>query len=129
VQLKIVLKEETPSKGNARQSPNFVQRDSSNINVIQITKGAPFEEVRQKLGAFWAFIASLQHGCRESAIKNISESGKIPTATLCFDSPLSPDTILLPTPHGIERNEMVEVLTPSSGDDVEFCVVAYSVAI
>jgi hypothetical protein len=28
VQLKIVLKEETPSKGNARQSPNFVQRDS-----------------------------------------------------------------------------------------------------
>jgi hypothetical protein len=83
------------------------QLKGSNINVIQIKKGAPSEEVLQKLRAFWAFIGNLQPGHRENAIKNIFESGKIPTATLCFDSSLSPDTLVLPTPHGIERSEML----------------------
>jgi len=82
------------------------QLKGSNINVLQIKKGAPFEEVLQKLRAFWAFIASLQPGYRENVIKNISESGKIPTATLCFDSSLSPDTLLLPT-YRNERSEML----------------------
>lgn len=83
------------------------QLKGSNIGVIQIKKDTPPEEIFQKLGAFWTFIGTLQPGFRENAIKNISESGKIPTATLCFDSPLSPDELLLPTPYGVERNEML----------------------
>jgi hypothetical protein len=32
VQLKIVLKDETPSTGNGSQSPNFVQRDNGPLD-------------------------------------------------------------------------------------------------
>src|SRR5215469_788260 len=68
--------------GNLEELTGVVgtQLKGTNIGVIQIKKDAPSEEIFQKLGAFWAFIGSLQLGFRETAIKNISESGKIPTA-------------------------------------------------
>lgn len=83
------------------------QLKGSNIRVIQITKEDSPEVVFQKTAAFWGFISTLQPGCRENAVKAISESGKTPTAILCFDSPLPPETFILPTPHGIERDEML----------------------
>jgi hypothetical protein len=100
------------------------QLKGSNISVVQIKKGAPFEEVTQKLGAFWAFIGTLQPGYRENAIKHISESGKIPTATLCFDSPLSPDELILPTTYGVERNEMLKFLEDEA-DFIGFIQLEY----
>jgi hypothetical protein len=84
------------------------QLKGNDIDVVQIKKDAPTAEVLQKLTAFWTFIGRLQLGYRESAIKKILDSGKIPTATLSFDSPLSPNELLLPTPYGIERNEMLK---------------------
>jgi len=83
------------------------QLKGSNIRVIQITKEDSPEVVLQKAAAFWTVISTLQPGYRENAVKAISESGKTPTAILCFDSPLPPETFILPTPHGIERDEML----------------------
>ena len=100
------------------------QLKGSNVRVIQIKKDAPLEEIHLKLTAFWTFIGSLQPGYRENAKKNISESGKIPTATLCFDSPLSPDRLLLPTPHGIERNEMLQFFE-AEADFIGFLQLEY----
>ena len=112
--------------GNLEELTGVVgtQLKGTNIGVIQIKKDAPSEEIFQKLGAFWAFIGSLQLGFRETAIKNISESGKIPTATLCFDSPLSPDELHLPTPYGIERNEMLRFFAEEA-DFIGFIQLEY----
>jgi hypothetical protein len=42
VQLKIVLKEETPSKGNVRESPNFVLLISYNVTPAELNVARAF---------------------------------------------------------------------------------------
>lgn len=100
------------------------QLKGSNISIIQTKKDAPPAEIFQKLSAFWAFIGTLEPGYRENAIKHISESGKIPTAVLCFDSPLSPDQLILPTPYGVERSEMLKFFAEEA-DFIGFIQLEY----
>jgi hypothetical protein len=56
--------------------------------------------------------------------QKIAESGMIPTAALSFDSPLSPDDLLLPTPYGMERNEMLNFFE-SEADFIGFIQFQY----
>ena len=100
------------------------QLKGSNIRAIQITKEDSPEVVLQKAAAFWTVISTLQPGYREKAVKAISESGKTPTAILCFDSPLPPETFILPTPHGIERDEMLGFFAEEA-DFIGFMQVEY----
>jgi hypothetical protein len=103
------------------------QLKGSNIRIIQIKSDAPPAEISHKLAAFWCFVGTLQPGYRENAIRNITESGKIPTATLSFDSSLPPDDLLLPTPYGMERNEMLEFFA-TEADFIGFIQLQYILA-